>query len=147
MYVLLLLVVFLGGGTERDEVELDALRQVHDALDDLDRVLQQNSSRRGGRARVNIKRIVFASLFFFSPPPGPTLKRTLSKSFSILPWLMGLLRLPSSSIRYPSWSTKVTKCRSVSASRAGACSTSTSTGTGRIKQVIRGQSAKKKKKR
>lgn len=32
--------VFLfGGGTERDEVELDALRQVHDSLDDLDRVL------------------------------------------------------------------------------------------------------------
>lgn len=47
--------------------------------------------------------------------------RTSSRSFSILPWLMGLLRLPSSSIRYPSWSTKVTKCRSVSASRAGAC--------------------------
>lgn len=27
------------GGTERDEVELDALRQFHDTLDNLDRVL------------------------------------------------------------------------------------------------------------
>lgn len=34
-------VVFLGGGTEGDEVELDALRQVHDSLDDLYRVLQR----------------------------------------------------------------------------------------------------------
>ena len=46
--LMLLLLVFLGGGTEGDEVELDTLRQVHDPLDDLDRVLQQVSS--GGAA-------------------------------------------------------------------------------------------------
>lgn len=36
----------VGGGTERDEVELDALRQFHDALDDLDRVLMGRPCQR-----------------------------------------------------------------------------------------------------
>lgn len=48
-------------------------------------------------------------------------RRTSSKPSLISPWLTGLLRRPSSSIRHPLCSTNETKCRSVSASSAGAC--------------------------
>lgn len=69
--LMLLLLVFLGGGTEGDEVELDTLRQVHDPLDDLDRVLQQVSS--GGAACQHRTGI---SLSFSLSLPRPSARAT-----------------------------------------------------------------------
>jgi hypothetical protein len=89
-----------------DKVELDALSELDDALDVFDRVL-----------------IVVTGQYLFGNSGGKRRmrKRTSSKPTVIFPWLIGLFRRPSSSMREPSMSTKVTKCRSVSSSRAGAC--------------------------